>query len=531
MLDDLRMGVRFARDFRAFLGRTYTAEDCQQLLKDQLARRDESFLRIMARAVFENARSPYFALMRHAKVQYADMAASVRRHGVEGALADLYEAGVHVTLEEFKGRRPIRRPGLDLSVRDRDFDNPLLTAHYEGQSGGSRGVGTRTRVDLGLLAHEAASDLIALAALDAVRRPMGIWRPALPVSAAMKSVLRHARIGILAERWFSQSEFRFSRHVFRHWLFTRYSLAMSRRWGRPLPTPEHTPLSQAITVARWLAQKKAHGTPAYLDAGVSAAVRVCLAARQHGLDIAGTLFRVGSEPFTEARARIIAGAGCQVLCHYHLAEVGRLGVACLKPTAVDEVHVVTDKIALLQRERSASGETVGALFCTTLHPAAPKIMVNVELGDYGVLGERGCGCPFDHLGFRHHLHTIRSYEKLTSEGMHFVGSELLRLVEEVLPDRFGGHPTDYQVLEEEEGGLSKVSLVVSPRVGAVDEAQVINAALEVLGSAPGSTGADTMMAGYWRDAQTLRVVRREPYATSVAKILPLHVIGRRERLS
>jgi len=40
-----------------------------------------------------------------------------------------------------------------------------------------------------------------------------------------------------------------------------------------------------------------------------------------------------------------------------------------------------------------------------------------------------------------------------------------------------------------------------------------------------------MMAGYWRDAQTLRVVRREPHATRAAKILPLHVIKQGDRVS
>jgi len=531
MLDDLRMAVRFARDFGAFLGRPYTAEDCHRLLKDQLARRDEFFLRIMARTVFGNVRSPYFALMRQAKVQYGDVAAWIRRRGVEGALAELYGAGVYVTLDEFKGRRPIRRPGFELFVRDHDFDNPLLTAHYEGRSGGTRGVGTRTKVDLGLLAHEAASELVALTALDAVGRPMGIWRPALPISAAMKSVLRHARVGISAERWFSQSEFRFSRELWKSWIFTSYAMAMSRRRGRPFPLPEYVPVGRPIVVARWLAQKKAQGTPAYLDVAVSSAVRVCLAARLHGLDIAGTLFRVGSEPFTEARARIITEAGCRALCHYHLAEVGRLGVACTGPAAVDEVHVATEKIALLQQDRSVGGATVGALFCSTLHPAVPKLMVNVELGDCGVLTERACGCPFDHLGFHQHLHTIRSYEKLTSEGMHFVGSELVRLVEEVLPDRFGGHPTDYQLLEEEEEGLSKVSLLVSPRVGEIDQTQVVRTILEVLGTASYGNSAAPMMAGYWRDAQTLRVVRREPHATGAAKILPLHVIKQGDRVS
>ena len=198
---------------------------------------------------------------------------------------------------------------------------------------------------------------------------------------------------------------------------------------------------------------------------------------------------------------------------------------------MDEVHVATEKIALLQQDRSVGGATVGALFCSTLHPAVPKLMVNVELGDCGVLTERACGCPFDHLGFHQHLHTIRSYEKLTSEGMHFVGSELVRLVEEVLPDRFGGHPTDYQLLEEEEEGLSKVSLLVSPRVGEIDQTQVVRTILEVLGTASCGNSAAPMMAGYWRDAQTLRVVRREPHATGAAKILPLHVIKQGDRVS
>jgi len=255
-------------------------------------------------------------------------------------------------------------------------------------------------------------------------------------------------------------------------------------------------------------------------------VRVCLAARAHRLDIAGTLFRVGSEPFTEARARIIAEAGCRALCHYALGEIGRLGVACTAPRAVDEVHVAADVVALIQRERSLGDETVGALYCSTLHPAVPKIMLNVELGDYAVMADRACGCPFDGLGFRQHLHTIRSYEKLTSEGMHFVGTELLRLLEEVLPDRFGGDPTDYQLLEDEEesSGLPRVSLVVSPRIGEIDTDRLIANALEVLGSGAGGIGAGAIMAQHWRDARTLRVVRREPYATRAAKVLPLHVI-------
>jgi hypothetical protein len=32
------------------------------------------------------------------------------------------------------------------------------------------------------------------------------------------------------------------------------------------------------------------------------------------------------------------------------------------------------------------------------------------------------------------------------------------------------------------------------------------------------------MAGIWGEGGTLRVVRREPYATSASKVLPLHVV-------
>ena len=526
MWNDLAMAGRLMRDLKTFLQQPLSRDDSLRLLRDRLARREESFLDIMARAVFENARSPYRRLLDEAKIRFGDVEGWVRRDGVEGALGELYAAGVYVTLEEFKGRHPIRRPGLELPVQAHDFDNPLLLAHYEARSGGSRSAGTRARVDLALLAHEGAAQLVFLDAAGGLGRPMAIWRTALPSGAAMKNVLRHAKIGILPERWFSPSKLEFSRGLWRHWLFTRYVVAASRWWGRPIPVPEHTPLDQAHVVAGWLAEKKAQGTPAYLDAAVSSAVRVCLAARARGLDIAGTLFRVGSEPFTEARARVITESGCRALCHYALGEVGRLGVACTAPDAVDEVHVAADVVALIQRERQLDGAAVGALFCSTLHPAVPKLMVNVELGDYGVMSRRSCGCPFDRLGFDQHLHTIRSYEKLTSEGMHFVGTELLRLVEEVLPDRFGGDPTDYQLVEDEEepSGLPRVSLVVSPRLGEVDTEKLIATVLEELGSTAGGNGAGSVMATHWRDARTLRVVRREPYATMAAKVLPLHVI-------
>lgn len=106
--------------------------------------------------------------------------------------------------------------------------------------------------------------------------------------------------------------------------------------------------------------------------------------------------------------------------------------------------------------------------------------------------------------------------------MTFVGSDVAALLDEALPARFGGAPTDYQLVEEEEeAGIPKVSIVVSPRVGELDEAGLIETVLDALASGP---AYKQMMASVWRSGNTLTVVRREPHATAHAKILPLHLV-------
>jgi len=120
--------------------------------------------------------------------------------------------------------------------------------------------------------------------------------------------------------------------------------------------------------------------------------------------------------------------------------------------------------------------------------------------------------------FRDHLHSIRSYEKLTCEGMHFLGSELLALLEEILPKRFGGTPVDYQLVEREERGVGKVDLVVRPSVGPLDEREVVGV---VLGFLESRGIGQRLMTGIWSNGGTLRVIRRDPRVTAAGKILSL----------
>src|SRR5262249_60088571 len=114
------------------------------------------------------------------------------------------------------------------------------------------------------------------------------------------------------------------------------------------------------------------------------------------------------------------------------------------------VHLFDDLHALIPAATPADrGELPGsAILVTSLRPTAPLILLNVSMGDRAVLTRRRCGCPLEDLGWRTHLHTIRSFEKLTTGGMTFLDTDVIRVLEQVLPARFVGGPTDYQVAAE-----------------------------------------------------------------------------------
>jgi len=151
-------------------------------------------------------------------------------------------------------------------------------------------------------------------------------------------------------------------------------------------------------------------------------------------------------------------------------------------------------------------------------------MINMEVGDYATITQRDCGCPSEKLGLTTHISNIRSYEKLTAEGVTFLGGELIGLLEDVLPERFGGKAGDYQLAEDEEDdGVSRLNVIVSPSVGEIDEGAVVETVLEVL--AAKGFGERRRMQEMWEKANVLRVVRREPIRTGRAKVLPLHILG------
>ena len=127
-------------------------------------------------------------------------------------------------------------------------------------------------------------------------------------------------------------------------------LLASRFAGHPFPRPEFIPRAEAVKIARWLAVKRSRGTPAVLFTNTSPAIRVCLAALEHGLDISDTVFVAGGEPFTPGKADVLARTGTRIINILGMAELLYVGGACADSDP-DDLHLFTDKIAVIQRER------------------------------------------------------------------------------------------------------------------------------------------------------------------------------------
>ena len=522
---DLKMYARFAWGLRSFLRETITLEDARAIISERLEQRESNFLRVVERGVYGYPRSPYLPLLELAQVELGDIQNMVRDRGLEGTLRSLREAGVYVTFEEFKGRAPMVRDGKTMPVQASSFDNPYHSRHYQTQSGGTSGAGTRVTHDLDQLAAQAPLIMLGRHAHGVVDVPHALWHAILP-GTGINNILRSARFGNVPDKWFSPITSEDIRPALRYRLATRYIVRMGRLFGVPLPWPQAVTLEHASVVARWAAHAAAsHGT-CLVSTTASMAVRVALAAQDEGLDLAGVVFSGGGEPPTLAKVKVITSTGARCAPGYFFAEAGVVGQSCAHPIDENDIHFFKDVLALIQYPTKVPGSdmVVDAFHFTSLLPTAPKLLLNVESDDYGVIEERRCGCPLEAYDYTEHLRHIRSFRKLKGEGVTLVGSEMVRILQDVLPARYGGSPLDYQLLEEEGmNGFTRLTLLVSPKIEIHDEQQVIETVLEALGQ--GSVSADLARA-MWRKAGTLRVKRSEPIWTARGKLMPLHMVQR-----
>jgi len=521
-LDYVKMFALFPLALHRFLRRRLSVDEARRIVRERMDRREDNFLRLVERSVYNFPRSPYLPLLKSVGCEFSDLRATVTQKGLDGALRALRAEGAYVTYEEFKGRKPIVRNGLSIPVKASDFDNPFTRREFASQTGGSTGLATSVGVGLDYFAARAPYQMLFLSVYDLINAPTAYWLSILPGSG-LEFILQRTDLREPLHQWFSFIGWRDSKHWVKYDLATLYVLFWLRVLGARVPLPTMVRLDQPSVIADWIRNTLKTHPRCLLHTNPSHALRVAVYAQDAGLDLTGATVRIGGEPVTPAKLEAMRRVGLRVVPGYGMTETSTSALGCARPVVADDYHLLRDAFALITYPYRVEGldVTVPAFNLTTLLDSAPKLMLNVQIDDYGVVEERSCGCELESFGYTTHVSEIRSYSKLVGEGVTLIGNEMLRILEDVLPRRFGGSSLDYQLTEQEDArGLTRLYLVIHPRVVIADERAVVEVLLQGLGnSSPMADAARTV----WQQARTIQIKRQEPVWTASGKLMPLHI--------
>ena len=500
----------------------------RKLLRTRIVEREENFLRLAERGIFNHPASPYRPLLDAQHIGLGDLQSWVAKNGLEDSLRALQAEGVYFTVDEFKGKTPVQRNGATFFCNEAMFDNPFLSFAYEVRSGATRSAGTRIRIDFDYLHQRSLYDAFLLNLHGCLTAPIANWFPVFPGAPGINSSLRFAHIGNPVQKWFSQVA---EDQVHVNWekrIGTRTIFAMHRLAGHPLAEPEYAGLQDAERVARWAAGVLDESSHCVIYTFATSAVRVCNAAAEKNLNLKGAKFLVTGEPLTPQKKREIEAAGAAAIPVYGISEAGVIAAGCDQPHSdSDHCHLYKDTTAVISHRLVVPNFdlSLDAYLFTSLLYESPKLLLNVGMGDGGNLRTGGCNCAFGELGFDTTLGNITSYEKLTGEGVTFVDTDFVRIIERDLPACFGGKSTDYQLVEEEDaGGITRLQLLVSPRVGTVNEQEVIEKFMYLLRHSDASPESWAQSGvEMWRQSGILRMQRDDPVTTRTGKVYPFHL--------
>lgn len=526
-LSGIKSLVQHYRTSTAILGQLlktpHTFEESAAVIRKGIEMRNANFLATVRKCIFGNPGSPYKALLEHAGYGMGDIESLVARMGLEETLKKLHADGVYVDIREFKGRKPAVRNGKTFVFSEKDFNNHLLSTGLETQTGGTTGRSANVKVPLEFIRQNAIYGVYASSLYGIPGKKVIIWLPILPALEGLFFNLRFGIAGNTPVKWYSQTDPGAIRPSLMERMKTLSTIWLARRHGIPLPVAEFIDMKETARIARWMNDHLGDNGGYAVVTYASSALRLVVEARKEGLRLGDTVFWLMGEPLTAKKRQVVEEYGCRAFSLYGCNELMLIGHGCENPGAVDDLHFFEDKLAVIQHEKRVdnSEEGVDAFLFTTLLDISPKIFLNTELGDYGRLETRKCGCMFEKLGLTTHMNTIRSFEKLTAEGVTFIGSNIIPLVEEILPATFGGSAADYQFVEEEdEEGRSRVYALISPKLGDIDEAKFKEVTYTALsGSRESQRGSKSM----WDQVGTLQFRRIPPIPTKRGKILPFYI--------
>jgi len=514
------LGMRLLWELPSYLKKKIEPAQAEALIKQRLERRSEDFLLIINRCIYDYPKSPYAKLLSHAGCDYGDIQKLTSEEGVEGALRFLFQNGVYFTSKEMRGEREIVRGSLRFRVSPQNLRNPYAKPQIPVRSSGSRSRGTHVIRSLDFAFDNTLHMAHFFRARQILSAEHAIW--IVPGGVTLNLLIKLNLAGATPVRWFSQLDPSSQELDLRYKLSTWILQFSGRLAGTPMPKPEFVSLEDPKPIIDWMREQIKKGLKPHLYTLSSSAARLSHRAIESGIDLKGAHFTISGEPATQTRIQTIRRSNAEVLPAMGCVETGTVGYGCLQPAAFDDLHLAKDLHAVIQPEKTDNTVGLGArsLLFSSLRLSSPLILLNVSVGDQATLERRSCGCPLSDIGLDTHLHDIRSFEKLTSGGMAFQDTDVIRILEEDLPLKFGGGPTDYQFQEDEgEDGTPRLRLFVHPAVCPKDENAIKEYFLKKIGK---GSGADKITSLLWRTSDMLTVEREVPQTTATGKIQHIH---------
>lgn len=511
---------------RRFLAEGSGLDRVPDEMRKALETRESRFLEILEHRVYGRPASPYRRLLMHAGCTFADVRDLTGRHGLEGTLSRLAKAGVYLRAAELKGKEEVIRGQLRFRVNPDELRN--VSRGFQSQSSGSNNPPQRGTSSFQWMAYQTTTAGAFILAHGLQSHRYSAFEPMLPGQAGMMFMLMLARLGIPCERWFARAvpfRNRLERAYFA--MLAHELAAIGTRVGPGFGRPEEIWDDTLPVIVKWIADSHSRGQPTCVRTAASNGARIATRAAEMGVSLEGVTFLSSGEPMTAAKRQAIERVGARTTVQYGF-EPGSVwaGQGCANPIHGDEMHLSLNTLAVVNPLPLSWGDhTIYPLLYTTLYDSAGRLLLNAENGDYAVLDERNCGCMLHELGLTLHVHDVRSYEKLTAEGMSYPVDDLIEILEARLPGEFGGGPCDYQLLEEEgTAGRTRLTLRIHPRLGELDEERILAHFLAELGKADRN---QQFVTGNWRKTGTFRVAREAPRTSPRGKMASVHLgVGR-----
>jgi len=336
--------IRFGFSLVSALSNPLSMGEARQFMKSSVADRSEKFLALCDSEIFDKDSSPYKRLLDRAGYSRERLSHLVHYEGLERALSALAADGVYLDIKEFKGRKPVVRPGLrmhfDASLTDIS-SGPSIPLRSSGSSG------PRMTTHIGVKGLKFLSSYIPLIleGLGALSLPIVLYYPMPSVSGVVHLII-FAMAGFPPAAWFSQVSFP-ARHRTRPLFQLMALLAASRLRGLRLPFPRIAEIRHPAALAGWLSRRCPRG--AVVPTFPGSALHLLRTAHSEGLKLPRLTFILGGEPLTERKFDFIRECGHHVYPWYSSVETGRIALGCFRGTSPDDMHVLTDRVFAFTR--------------------------------------------------------------------------------------------------------------------------------------------------------------------------------------